>query len=320
MSAYVLLERIKVQTANAIAGVTYGYPAITHFLGFTHALSRKLKINYPMGFTGCAIISHQHTLKTHVRYGDSNFIQSKCPPSTLMGKGSDANKTPPIIEEGKMDLTVSLLLECEVELSSQDEQQAQLKSLLQALIPTLRLAGGNIVDVGGIYLLGEHPQLIPFLKQKLLPAYFLIDQSESVLTHTDSDASSPNQTFDTWLAHFGLHYQVKEPTQMAASKQSQSVTWVLQDKPSTWLVPLALGYKGITPVLAAGSVANSRDVESPFVFTEMVYGVGAWVGIHKLQEVSAMIWRYHHHNEWYLAQQQGQQVDFDLDEEDIEPQ
>ena len=42
MNQYILLNRIKVQNANAIAGFTWGFPAITHFLGFSHNLSRKL--------------------------------------------------------------------------------------------------------------------------------------------------------------------------------------------------------------------------------------------------------------------------------------
>lgn len=42
MSSLILLRRLRVENANAIAGVTWGFPAITHFLGFTHALSRKL--------------------------------------------------------------------------------------------------------------------------------------------------------------------------------------------------------------------------------------------------------------------------------------
>jgi CRISPR-associated protein Csy2 len=36
MNQYILIERIKVQNANAIAGFTWGFPAITHFLGFVH--------------------------------------------------------------------------------------------------------------------------------------------------------------------------------------------------------------------------------------------------------------------------------------------
>ena len=42
MSSLILLRRIKIENANTIAGLTYGFPAITHFMGFSHALSRKL--------------------------------------------------------------------------------------------------------------------------------------------------------------------------------------------------------------------------------------------------------------------------------------
>ena len=34
MTEYIILERIKVENANCIAGFTYGFPAITAFLGF----------------------------------------------------------------------------------------------------------------------------------------------------------------------------------------------------------------------------------------------------------------------------------------------
>jgi CRISPR-associated protein Csy2 len=42
MSQYIVVNRIKVQNANAIAGFTWGFPAITNFLGFVQNLSRKL--------------------------------------------------------------------------------------------------------------------------------------------------------------------------------------------------------------------------------------------------------------------------------------
>ena len=41
MTSYILLEKVSVEDANCIAGFTYGFPAITGFLGFTHAISRK---------------------------------------------------------------------------------------------------------------------------------------------------------------------------------------------------------------------------------------------------------------------------------------
>ena len=46
MSQYLVLSHIDTQNANSIAGLTWGFPAITQFLGFTHALSRKLSSHY----------------------------------------------------------------------------------------------------------------------------------------------------------------------------------------------------------------------------------------------------------------------------------
>lgn len=43
MRSTLLLRHLKVENANAISGLTYGFPAISHFLGFTHALSRRLE-------------------------------------------------------------------------------------------------------------------------------------------------------------------------------------------------------------------------------------------------------------------------------------
>jgi len=62
MSQYLVLSHIDVQNANSVAGLTWGFPAITHFLGFTHALNRKLSSHYRGEYeselTGCAVISH----------------------------------------------------------------------------------------------------------------------------------------------------------------------------------------------------------------------------------------------------------------------
>lgn len=79
MSQYLLINRIKVQGANAVAGFTWGFPAITHFLGFTHNLTIKLQNKSDFSdirLSGCAVIAHQHQVHT---YGDNQFVQSKNP-------------------------------------------------------------------------------------------------------------------------------------------------------------------------------------------------------------------------------------------------
>lgn len=65
MSRLIVLPRIQVENANAISGLTYGFPAITHFLGFTHALSRKVQQSHGVTLTGCGVVCHQHQIMAH---------------------------------------------------------------------------------------------------------------------------------------------------------------------------------------------------------------------------------------------------------------
>ncbi len=63
MSQFIFIDHINVQNANAIAGFTWGFPAITHFMGFVHNLSRKLcneKRYRDITLTGCAVVAHEH--------------------------------------------------------------------------------------------------------------------------------------------------------------------------------------------------------------------------------------------------------------------
>jgi len=86
MSQFLVLSHIDVQNANSIAGLTWGFPAITHFLGFTHALNRKISKqyqgNYDTELVGCAVISNSVHNKVYQpkKYADFEFLQSKNPP------------------------------------------------------------------------------------------------------------------------------------------------------------------------------------------------------------------------------------------------
>lgn len=42
MSYLLLLPHIRIENANAVSGLTWGFPSMTHFLGYVHALSRKV--------------------------------------------------------------------------------------------------------------------------------------------------------------------------------------------------------------------------------------------------------------------------------------
>ena len=197
MTQYILINRIKVQNANAVAGFTWGFPAITHFLGFQHNLVRQLKGTAFENITllNCGVFAHEHHVHTYGEYKD-NFTQSKNPP--YMKNAAVKDKTPSVIEEGKMNMTVSLLIGYTGNLGRSDEFFKWLKKrcFLQ------RLAGGTILDVGDIqaFDVDEGNKLL-LLKRKLLPGFALIDRSEELAKHYDESLANNGRAelMDAWL-------------------------------------------------------------------------------------------------------------------------
>jgi CRISPR-associated protein Csy2 len=205
MSHYILINRIQVQNANAIAGFTWGFPAITHFLGFTHNLARKLssKNNFTdIHLHGCAVVSHKQQIHTYKPY-DYQFTQSRNPPYL---KSHDKSATPPVIEEGKMNMTVSLLISYEGNLGSrQDDFIKWLKNacMLQ------RLAGGAIIDINSIEIV--NPDDLRIIKRKLLPGFVLMDRSYYLESHYQTSTNeNPNaELLDAWMDFITLKQKAR---------------------------------------------------------------------------------------------------------------
>lgn len=304
MTSYILLEKIKVEDANCIAGFTYGFPAITGFLGFTHVLSRKFNTEFGIEIVGCAIFSHDFSLHINEQY-NVRFIQSKRPPVMLQGQKyrAEANKTPPIIEEGKMDLTVSLLLQCKQVLSGTDEQKIIYKNSLKKWVYQARLAGGSIPNIKNISFWTEESD-INKLKRKLLPSFVLLDATSALKKHVEQSKSDDlnYDLLDLWTDFFAYK------AESAISEDHQTVQWLRKDKPNLrgWFVPLMIGFKGISPLYNGQDVEHHRDPQYPFRFVESVHSIGEWRSTHRIQSLSDLIWTYHVEDEWYLCQQQQQ--------------
>ena len=296
VTSYILLEKIKVEDANCIAGVTYGFPAITNFLGFTHALSRKFNAEFGIELNGCAIFSHDFTLRTNEQY-DVRFIQSKRAPVMLQGQKyrAEANKTPPIIEEGKMDLTVSLLLQCKESLSGVETEVVRYQECLKKWIYQARLAGGSIHQIKNISFWNEASKL-NHLKRKLLPSFVLLDATHELKQHVEYYQTSDIELFDLWTDFFAYK---------ASSHMNDEIEWLRREKPNPrgWFVPLMVGYKGISPLYDGLEIENNRDPRYPFRFVESIHSIGEWRSAHRLEQLETVIWQYHIEDEWYLCQQ-----------------
>jgi len=198
MNQFILIERIKVQNANAIAGFTWGFPAITHFLGFVHNLSRKLvsESDYQnITLSGCAVIAHEHKTHTYGTY-DKMFTQSRNPPYL---SSHEKHATPPVIEEGKMNMTVSLLIGYKGNIGNRaDSFRLWLRNscLLQ------HLAGGTILNIEDInFYSPEGDRDVRLMIRRLLPGFVLLDRSEYLeeyykkLVEENTDA----ELLEAWL-------------------------------------------------------------------------------------------------------------------------
>ena len=253
MKQYILINRIKVQGANAIAGFTWGFPAITHFLGFSHNLSRKLAVTKYFNhihLKGCAVIAHSHHVHTYGSANNVEFTQSRNPPYL---HSHDKSATPPVIEEGKMNMTVSLLIEYEGNVGNQQD------SLIDWLIKNCflqRLAGGTIfnidcVEIHGINDDGE----IRALKRKLLPGFILQDRSAYLEKHYQSlqGKNSNAELLDAWLDFSALKQKARPKNNLIAKHlisliKKQIDTQTLSPLIDLWDEHLKVSYgEGVMP-------------------------------------------------------------------------
>jgi CRISPR-associated protein Csy2 len=207
MSQYILINRVKVQNVNAVAGYTWGFPSITHFMGFTHNLLRKLsKSNFKsFDLSGCGVIAHEQHVHT---YGDWNdkFVQNKTPPYL---HSHNKAASPPVIEEGKMNMTVSLLIGFDGFLGN---QAAIFVEWLKKQCLLQRMAGGTILDIDSIqiYDIADKNKFY-LLKRKLLPGFALMDRSCDLARHHENNLQdSPEaELLDTWLDFAALKQKAR---------------------------------------------------------------------------------------------------------------
>ncbi|OOF88283.1 type I-F CRISPR-associated protein Csy2 [Rodentibacter ratti] len=299
---YLLFKHIKIQSANAISGpLSYGFPAVNGFVGAMHALSRKLCEKAVLG--GVIITCHNYGLQSYQSsaFSDRTFIQTRNP---LKKDG----KTAPIIEEGKIHLEVSLVVELQFSdriLSRQiknnldgDKAQAFLSECKNQLLQQ-RIAGGSVLDIEDVqlhYLEDEWK-----IKNQLLPGFVLmnaqnelmeitkelqqgIKQGDFVVLEANPDATSLDALIETSM----LHHIPNPPRAKESEWQTYSVK-----QGRGWLVPIPVGYQAISPMFAAGQLQHCRTQEYPSQYVETLYSLGKWVlPLNLPEDLSHCFWRY----------------------------
>lgn len=306
---YVLIKNIHVQNANAISSpITYGFPAISGFTGAVHALSRKISevsglehVRLDGVLISCYDCSPQ--LYREETYKEYTFNQTRNP---LTKSG----KTAAIIEEGRCHLRLSLIIGVYADdFILEKDCIKQLKKTITVKIQQQRLAGGSVNGLDRFnpidYLAAEE---INDFSKRLLPAFILMDAGEDLVKITSKlQEHNPDITaLDTLVKTATLHH---EP--IGSSETTNNINKVTQwqttsiKKGKGWLVPIPIGFQGISERYNAGTMQNIRNPEYPSQYVEAIYGLGKWVFPHRIEDLADALWyhKYDESNELYLVTQ-----------------
>jgi CRISPR-associated protein Csy2 len=286
---------MQVQGVNAISGpLSWGFPSPTAFLGFAHALQRRLADEWDTQFTGVGIICHRFTPLTSRPAGRHHQVFRLARHPVRAGYKKYEDKDAALVEEGRAHMEISLLLETTSD-EVEDEQEEFLQSVMQH-IHGMRLAGGSILPAFDeknqprwqTWWDAEADNRKAFLqlRRKLLPGFALVQRQDLLEDRLNAlRAEQPEITaLDALLDLCALHVDPE-------TDEKETVHWRHHRAPG-WLVPLPVGYGALSGLYPPGTVANTRDEQTPFRFVESLYSLGQWLGPHRIQMPDALMWRY----------------------------
>jgi CRISPR-associated protein Csy2 len=309
MRRFILIPHLKIHNANALSSpFTIGFPAMTAWLGGTHALQRKLNQNgfADLIFKAMAVSCHSTDLQTYkAKNGyDSSLILTRNP---LTENG----KSPSIIEEARCHLDVSLLIEFK---GADGEEIEQLKDKITNQLHKMKFAGGDILNFKKIENLNydededSSSQQLKKITNKLMLGNVIISRNELMKEAMESGQDAMDAMLDYLKIYSQAETNDKENSENSVSPndkkpQDKKVEWQSYRKTSGWIVPIAVGFHGISEIAEIGTVKNQRDPETPHRFAESVVTLGQFIMPYRIKDIDGMLWKYEYQaeNNLYLC-------------------
>ncbi|WGI25667.1 type I-F CRISPR-associated protein Csy2 [Halomonas alkaliantarctica] len=297
-----VLPRLRIQNANAISSpMTWGFPAMSAFVGVQQVLERNLPDDIKLVFNEIGVVCHH--IEPQVTEG--GFIKAFHLTRNPVDKSGG---TAAIVEEGRSHLEVTLLIGVESEgddLSSAERRRAIAQTLFDQ-VQGMRIAGGSVMPAFDTQQ-RNRPELISFsateservkqwrrLKRRLLPGFALVLRDDLLAEHTATLKAQDESatTLDAWLDLSRLNHEclVEQVEDEKDGKEKEVVQWNVRRPYRGWLVPIPVGYGAISDQYDPGEVANARDPSVPFRFVESLYSIGEWVSPHRFQKPDDLMW------------------------------
>ena len=288
MKYILLIPHLQIHNANALSSpYTIGFPAMTAWLGACHALQRKLQQHgfSKISLNSIAVCSHELQLQTHKGPGDYEY--------SIIGTGNPLDKSgarSAFIEEARCHLEVSLVIEYTGLEAGEDD--TFIETVSDLLHSRLKMASGDIMGFKPPLLMtvGDEQDLRK-LTRKLMPGYLILERRELMQTAMEQGQDPLNAMLD----YIKVMHRSEQDEQGHAS-------WKSHRKTTGWIVPIATGFHGISPLEKA---SHQRDSETPHRFAESIVTLGEFVMPYRIKDLDTMLWHYHTdpQNNLYLCQQ-----------------
>lgn len=311
MRHFLLIPHLKLHNANAMSSpYTIGFPVMTAWLGAVHALQRKLKQQgCDLNLKKVAVSCHEFNLQTYK--GKKDFVKSlkvyrkasifdadygkKYPKDVYKSKYDAPLTSDAFNEEARCHLEVSLLIEIE---SSSKRQRDQLLELVHEIVAGMKFASGDVLSVKPCTILNfdddedQSQQLRPILN-KLMLGHVLIERRDLVIQSMQEGKDALDSVLD-----------YLKVTHSSIQDDEGKVTWTSKRQAQGWLVPIAVGFQGISEL---GQAKNQRDANTPHRFAESVLTLGEFVMPYRIESIDQLLWQYHVdlENNLYLCQNQN---------------
>ena len=288
MRPFLLIPHIRIHNANAMSSpYSIGFPAMTAWLGAVHALQRKLQQLSDfesLCLSKVGISCHQLEVQTHRSKGD--FV------SSIIGTGNPLDKDgsrPSFIEEARCHVTVSLLIEMS---ESDPEWEESLPIAIAPMLRQMKMAAGDVLSFREpqvLYLEEGNASELKKLTQRLMLGHVLVERRQLL---QDYVATNPEQdVLHALLAHLHIRHRVAvDANQEAIAIGNNQYLWEASRLQTGWLVPIAVGFQGISPL---GLAQNQRDANTPHRFAESVLTLGEFVMPYRIERIDDMLWHYH---------------------------
>lgn len=287
-AALIELRHLRVHNANAVSGpLSWGFPSPTAFVGFTHALQRGLD---GVRLGGIGIVCHGFEPRITRPPGSYTHRFRLMRHPYIAGWKKFQNKAAALVEEGRADLEVTLLIELLDELD--EDTHEELTACIGARLPTMRIAGGTVQDATPDIDIHVWPETLDDAHEQFrrkryrwLPGFALVERRDQLEAHLASmrqqtpDSTSLEALLDILALHVSPH----------TDEKTGKTEWQVEDREG-WLVPLPLGYGALSGLYEPGTVRNARDSTIPFRFVETLYSVGQWLSPHRLTSLNQLLW------------------------------